>query len=224
MVGFQTKLKHGEQTRIFRMIPGLENATLRAARRPAPQHLHQFAAPAGRAVAAEGAAASALRRPGHGRRRLCRKRRHRACWRAASPPRNCWARPPPPPPTTAFGALLAHITGGADAKTFQPMNVNFGLFPEPPARPRGQGPQAGDVASARSPISTVWLGQTAQSSSGERHRFDKLRVSGLSQRLMLQPVEACGQRGARYPPPERRAEQRDLAAVESSTSLRGSRR
>jgi methylenetetrahydrofolate--tRNA-(uracil-5-)-methyltransferase len=36
----------------------------------------------------------------------------------------------PPPPTTAFGALLAHITGGADAKTFQPMNVNFGLFPE----------------------------------------------------------------------------------------------
>ena len=36
---------------------------------------------------------------------------------------------PPPPPETATGALLAHITGGADAKTFQPMNVNFGLFP-----------------------------------------------------------------------------------------------
>ena len=36
-----------------------------------------------------------------------------------------------PPPTTAFGALLGHITGGADAETFQPMNVNFGLFPEP---------------------------------------------------------------------------------------------
>jgi methylenetetrahydrofolate--tRNA-(uracil-5-)-methyltransferase len=35
----------------------------------------------------------------------------------------------PPPPTTAFGALLAHITGGADATTYQPMNVNFGLFP-----------------------------------------------------------------------------------------------
>ena len=34
-----------------------------------------------------------------------------------------------PPPETALGALLAHITGGADAKTFQPMNVNFGLFP-----------------------------------------------------------------------------------------------
>ncbi len=35
----------------------------------------------------------------------------------------------PPPPTTAIGALLAHITGGASAETFQPMNVNFGLFP-----------------------------------------------------------------------------------------------
>ena len=35
----------------------------------------------------------------------------------------------PPPPTTALGALLAHITGGGNAKTFQPMNVNFGLFP-----------------------------------------------------------------------------------------------
>jgi methylenetetrahydrofolate--tRNA-(uracil-5-)-methyltransferase len=36
---------------------------------------------------------------------------------------------PAPPPTTALGALLGHITGGADARTFQPMNVNFGLFP-----------------------------------------------------------------------------------------------
>ena len=40
--------------------------------------------------------------------------------------------PAPPPPETAHGALLAHITGGADADTFQPMNVNFGLFPPPP--------------------------------------------------------------------------------------------
>ena len=36
---------------------------------------------------------------------------------------------PPPAPTTAMGALVNHITGGAEAKTFQPMNVNFGLFP-----------------------------------------------------------------------------------------------
>ena len=35
----------------------------------------------------------------------------------------------PPPPETAHGALLAHITGGAEAATFQPMNVNFGMFP-----------------------------------------------------------------------------------------------
>jgi methylenetetrahydrofolate--tRNA-(uracil-5-)-methyltransferase len=35
----------------------------------------------------------------------------------------------PPPPETATGALITHITGGAEAKTFQPMNVNFGLFP-----------------------------------------------------------------------------------------------
>jgi methylenetetrahydrofolate--tRNA-(uracil-5-)-methyltransferase len=41
-------------------------------------------------------------------------------------------RLPPVPPTTATGALLAHITGGADARSFQPMNVNFGLFPPVP--------------------------------------------------------------------------------------------
>ncbi len=35
----------------------------------------------------------------------------------------------PPPPTTALGALVAHVTGGAEAALFQPMNVNFGLFP-----------------------------------------------------------------------------------------------
>ncbi len=40
--------------------------------------------------------------------------------------------PVTPPPTTALGALLAHITGGANAETFQPMNVTFGLFPELP--------------------------------------------------------------------------------------------
>jgi methylenetetrahydrofolate--tRNA-(uracil-5-)-methyltransferase len=39
-----------------------------------------------------------------------------------------------PPPTTAMGSLVHHITGGADARTFQPMNVNFGLFPPVAAR------------------------------------------------------------------------------------------
>ena len=53
-----------------------------------------------------------------------------ACWPAASPPPSgCGETPAPPPATTAMGALLRHITGGADAATFQPMNVNFGLFP-----------------------------------------------------------------------------------------------
>jgi methylenetetrahydrofolate--tRNA-(uracil-5-)-methyltransferase len=44
---------------------------------------------------------------------------------------------PPPPETSALGAVLAHITGGAKAETYQPMNVNFGLFPEPEAK-RGE--------------------------------------------------------------------------------------
>src|SRR6266480_3154199 len=71
MVGFQTKLRHGEQRRILRMIPGLEHA--------------EFARLGGEAAA--------------------------------------------PPRTTALGALLRHITGDADTASFQPMNINFGLFP-----------------------------------------------------------------------------------------------
>ena len=45
---------------------------------------------------------------------------------------------PPPPPETALGALLNHITGGAEAETFQPMNVNFGLFPPLEEQPKGR--------------------------------------------------------------------------------------
>ena len=53
-----------------------------------------------------------------------------ACSPAASPRRSCGGETlAPPPPTTALGALLGHITGGADAASYQPMNVNFGLFP-----------------------------------------------------------------------------------------------
>ncbi|MFQ5785965.1 MAG: methylenetetrahydrofolate--tRNA-(uracil(54)-C(5))-methyltransferase (FADH(2)-oxidizing) TrmFO [Alphaproteobacteria bacterium] len=129
MVGFQTKLKHGEQTRIFRTIPGLEDARfarlgglhrntflnapklldgeLRLKRRP---HI-RFA---GQITGVEGYVESAAIGLLAGR--------FAAAERAG-------AILPPPPPTTALGALLAHITGGADAATFQPMNVNFGLFP-----------------------------------------------------------------------------------------------
>ena len=129
MVGFQTKLKHGEQMRIFRTIPGLENAEFA---RLGGLHRNTFInSPRllDGAAAAEGAAASALCRTDHRRGRLCRERRHRLAGRALRGGRSGGRRSPPPPPTTALGALLAHITGGADAKTFQPMNVNFGLFP-----------------------------------------------------------------------------------------------
>ena len=126
MVGFQTKLKHGEQTRIFRMIPGLQNASfarlgglhrntfinsprlldgsLRLKARPALRF-------AGQITGVEGYVESAAIGLLAGRF-------------AADESLSA------PPATTALGSLLNHITGGADAKTFQPMNVNFGLFPE----------------------------------------------------------------------------------------------
>ncbi|MGH6827904.1 MAG: methylenetetrahydrofolate--tRNA-(uracil(54)-C(5))-methyltransferase (FADH(2)-oxidizing) TrmFO [Rhizomicrobium sp.] len=129
MVGFQTKLRHGEQMRIFRTIPGLEKAqfarlgglhrntfihspllldgTLRLKSRP---HL-RFA---GQITGVEGYVESAAIGLLAGRF-------------AVLDSRGIEARPPPS--TTATGALLAHITGGASAPTFQPMNVNFGLFP-----------------------------------------------------------------------------------------------
>jgi methylenetetrahydrofolate--tRNA-(uracil-5-)-methyltransferase len=139
MVGFQTKLKHGEQTRIFRMIPGLENAsfarlgglhrntflnsprlldtTLRLKARPALRF-------AGQMTGVEGYVESAAIGLLAGRFAAAELR---------------GAAIAVPPPTTAFGALLAHITGGADARTFQPMNVNFGLFPDFPAGTKVRG-------------------------------------------------------------------------------------
>ena len=130
MVGFQTKLKHGEQTRIFRMIPGLENAQFA---RLGGLHRNTFinspklldgslklkARPsirfAGQVTGVEGYVESAAIGLLAGRFASSEARGEAIV---------------APPPTTAFGALLAHITGGADEKTFQPMNVNFGLFPE----------------------------------------------------------------------------------------------
>ena len=129
MVGFQTKLKHGEQKRILRTIPGLEGAefarlgglhrntflnsprvldgTLRLKR----QERLRFA---GQITGCEGYVESAAMGLLAGR------------FAAAE---HHGRTPLPPPATTAMGALLAHITGGAEAETFQPMNVNFGLFP-----------------------------------------------------------------------------------------------
>jgi methylenetetrahydrofolate--tRNA-(uracil-5-)-methyltransferase len=124
IVGFQTKLKYGEQQRIFKMIPGLENAefarlggihrntflnspklldaTLRLKAQP---HI-RFA---GQITGCEGYVESA------------------AVGLLAG--RFAAGLTTTPPLTTALGALLNHITTGANAETFQPMNVNFGLFP-----------------------------------------------------------------------------------------------
>ncbi|MBT3790596.1 MAG: methylenetetrahydrofolate--tRNA-(uracil(54)-C(5))-methyltransferase (FADH(2)-oxidizing) TrmFO [Alphaproteobacteria bacterium] len=129
MVGFQTKLKHGEQGRIFREIPGLGNAEFA---RLGGVHRNTFLnSPelldtqlrlkadtrmrfAGQVTGVEGYVESSA--IGLLAGRFAAAECHGA---------SC----APPPDTTAFGALLAHITKGADAKTFQPMNVNFGLFP-----------------------------------------------------------------------------------------------
>lgn len=129
MVGFQTKLKHAEQVRLFRTIPGLENAEFA---RLGGLHRNTFvnspklldatlrlrAAPAirlaGQITGCEGYVESAA--VGLLAGRFAAEERH--------------GRPTfLPPPTTAAGALLGHITGGAAAETFQPMNINFGLFP-----------------------------------------------------------------------------------------------
>lgn len=136
MVGFQTKLKHGEQVRIFRTIPGLENAEfarlggihrnsfinspklldgeLRLRSKPNIRFAGQITGCEGYV---ESAAVGILA----------------ARFAAAQLSGDAL---PPPPIETALGALLSHITGGADAATFQPMNVNFGLMPPPSGRAR----------------------------------------------------------------------------------------
>jgi methylenetetrahydrofolate--tRNA-(uracil-5-)-methyltransferase len=129
LVGFQTKLKHGEQKRILRMIPGLERAEFA---RFGGLHRNTFinspllldgqlrlkAMPrlrfAGQITGVEGYVESAAIG-------LLAGRFAAAAWHGREAV--------PPPATTALGALLRHITGGAEARGFQPMNVNFGLFP-----------------------------------------------------------------------------------------------
>ena len=129
IVGFQTKLKHAEQVRLFRTIPGLEKAefarlgglhrntflrspelldgTLRLTSRPSIRF-------AGQITGCEGYVESASIGLLAGRFAAAELRGETL---------------PPPPRETALGALLSHITGEAEADTYQPMNVNFGLFP-----------------------------------------------------------------------------------------------
>ena len=138
MVGFQTKLKYGEQVRVFQSIPGLGAAqfarlgglhrnTFINAPRLLDAELRLRAQPglrfAGQITGVEGYIESAA--IGMLAGIMAANDRHGTRWQA-------------PPIDTAHGALLAHITGGAMADSFQPMNVNFGLFPEiqPPAGKR----------------------------------------------------------------------------------------
>ncbi|MGH6833291.1 MAG: methylenetetrahydrofolate--tRNA-(uracil(54)-C(5))-methyltransferase (FADH(2)-oxidizing) TrmFO, partial [Methyloceanibacter sp.] len=136
MVGFQTKLKHGEQVRVFRTIPGLEQAefarlgglhrnTFLNSPKLLDDTLRHKADPrlrfAGQITGVEGYVESAAIGLIAGRFAASERLEVKAS---------------PPPPTTALGALLSHITGGhlsaegeGSARSFQPMNVNFGLFP-----------------------------------------------------------------------------------------------
>ena len=145
MVGFQTKLRHGEQARVFRTIPGLENAefarlgglhrnTYLNSPRLLDGTLRLKADPrlrfAGQITGCEGYVESAA--VGLMAGRFAAAERHGEVL-------------VPPPLTTAHGALLAHITGGhveaeeaGAPRSFQPMNINFGLFPPLEEAPRGE--------------------------------------------------------------------------------------
>jgi methylenetetrahydrofolate--tRNA-(uracil-5-)-methyltransferase len=130
MVGFQTKMKYAEQTRVLRMIPGLENAefarlgglhrnTFINSPRLLDGRLRMKVKPqwrfAGQITGCEGYVESAAVGLMAGRFAASEMLGHAL---------------DAPPATTAMGAILSHITGGAKDDTFQPMNVNFGLFPE----------------------------------------------------------------------------------------------
>ena len=134
MVGFQTKLKHAAQVELFRTIPGLEKAEFarlgglhRNTFIQSPKLLdHQLRlkkAPhirfAGQITGCEGYVESSAVGLLAGR------------FAAAELASRSLL---PPPPATALGALLGHITGGAEVESYQPMNVNFGLFPPVDAR------------------------------------------------------------------------------------------
>jgi methylenetetrahydrofolate--tRNA-(uracil-5-)-methyltransferase len=176
MVGFQTKLKYADQVRVFRTIPGLENAEFA---RLGGLHRNTFLnSPkvldeslrlklcsrlrfAGQITGVEGYVESAAMGLIAGR------------MAAAQYMGKAF---PAPPPTTAHGALINHITGGHIETTdkgngsFQPMNVNFGLFPpvEAPRRVEGKRLDHSEKAVARKRAYTsrakadfsVWLGKT----------------------------------------------------------------
>ena len=155
IVGFQTKLRHAEQTRVFRMVPGLEQARFarlggihRNSFIDAPAlldgQLRLGAAPhlrfAGQIAGVEGYVESA------------------AIGLLAG--RFAAGETDAPPATTALGALLAHVTGPrpAAAGAYQPMNVNFGLFPPLDGRVRGRERKRAHAARALADLDR-WLGR-----------------------------------------------------------------
>jgi methylenetetrahydrofolate--tRNA-(uracil-5-)-methyltransferase len=142
MVGFQTKLKHGAQSAVFRIIPGLEKAvfarlgglhrnTFLDSPRVLDARLRLRADPrlrfAGQITGVEGYVESAAVGLIAGRLAAAERSGRKLVL---------------PPPTTALGALIGHITGGhlsAGAESFQPMNINYGLLPPMEAPPRTEG-------------------------------------------------------------------------------------
>jgi methylenetetrahydrofolate--tRNA-(uracil-5-)-methyltransferase len=161
MVGSQTKLSWGEQKRIFRMIPGLEQAefarlgglhrnTFINSPRLLDAELRLKGLPhirfAGQITGVEGYVESAAIGILAGRFAAAEVQGHSL---------------PAPPPTTALGALLGHITGGAEAATFQPMNVNFGLFP-PLERAVKKAERKAAMARRALGDLEAWLGRPAQ--------------------------------------------------------------
>jgi methylenetetrahydrofolate--tRNA-(uracil-5-)-methyltransferase len=168
MVGFQTKLRHGEQVRLFRTIPGLENAEFA---RLGGLHRNTFikspllldrqlrlkSAPhirfAGQITGCEGYVESAA------------VGLIAALMAAGELAGRAWV---PPPRTSAMGALLAHITGDAEAESYQPMNINFGLFPPLPEVKKKQRKEA-YTERAKADFGE-WLAQSAPLLSRDREQ------------------------------------------------------
>jgi methylenetetrahydrofolate--tRNA-(uracil-5-)-methyltransferase len=185
IVGFQTKLKHAEQVRLFRTIPGLENAefarlgglhrntfirspelldgTLRLKSTPHIRFAGQITGCEGYVEsAAIGLLAGLFAGAELGGAELA-----------------------PPPATTALGALLGHITGGAEADSYQPMNVNFGLFPPVEGAPRKTERKAALTGRARRDLN-AWMEENrslrakSRSASSAPDRFStSLETNGV---------------------------------------------
>ncbi|MEO1045067.1 MAG: methylenetetrahydrofolate--tRNA-(uracil(54)-C(5))-methyltransferase (FADH(2)-oxidizing) TrmFO [Pseudomonadota bacterium] len=161
MVGFQTKLKYGAQVELFRTIPGLENAEFarlgglhrntfinsptlldRSLRLKTAPHI-RFA---GQITGCEGYVESAAIGLVAARMTAADLAGHAL---------------DAPPQTTALGALLSHITGDADASDYQPMNVNFGLFPPLEGKVKKKERKEAYTARARRDLQD-WLGGLSQ--------------------------------------------------------------